>query len=91
MTGAEMPPQDDAFDVQRERDIEEEFDGAEQPEVRYELQSDGRWHSVADVRGKCLPHGIEHGSVRAVLEGCGCRRCLDRASRMRRRGWRPWD
>lgn len=37
-----------------------------------------------------LPDGVEHGSFAAVFRyGCGCRKCQERGSKARDRGWRP--
>ena len=85
----ELPPDEAAYDgaVHAER-IAREFDKTDAPELHYELQRDGRWHTVAEDRRAGLPDGVEHGSARAVRLGCSCKRCLDRAARMRRRGWR---
>lgn len=36
-----------------------------------------------------LPEGVSHGTVKAVTRyGCGCPKCMARASRMRDHGWR---
>lgn len=89
MTVDEIGVQDDAFGAsERPERVAEEFDAADVPELHYERQRDGRWHMVAEGRGAALPGGVEHGSARAVRLGCSCKRCLERAARMRKRGWR---
>lgn len=91
MTGrGELPPDEAAYDgaVHEER-IAREFGATDTTALHYELQRDGRWHTVAEDRRAGLPGGVEHGSARAVRLGCSCNRCLERAARMRRRGWRP--
>lgn len=91
MTGrGELPPDETAYDgaVHEER-IAREFGATDTTALHYELQRDGRWHTVAEDRRAGLPGGVEHGSARAVRLGCSCNRCLERAARMRRRGWRP--
>ena len=48
----------------------------------------GRTHLHAeDVRSR-LPEGVEHGSAKAVILGCECKRCLARKKRMMKRGYR---
>lgn len=85
----ELPPDEAAYDgAANDHRMADEFAKAEQPELHYEMQRDGRWHTVAETRSAPLPDGVEHGSARAVRLGCSCKRCLDRAARMRRRGWR---
>ena len=86
----ELPPDEAAYDgaVHEER-IAREFEATDTTALHYELQRDGRWHTVAEDRRAGLPDGVEHGSARAVRLGCSCNRCLERAARMRRRGWRP--
>ena len=89
MTGMEMGVPEGAFDGEANAErIAAEFASTDTTALHYELQRDGRWHTVAEDRRAGLPDGVEHGSARAVRLGCSCKRCLDRAARMRRRGWR---